>query len=149
MIFLQFIHLLSLVIWIGSIVFFSFIAAPAIFKTLPRETAGDVVGRIFPQYYKVGCVCSVLALGTLPLIAPGATERMASLALMTAVAFYAAFVMGPKVRRLKEELRKVVGNMEQKKRRFSKLHGISMGLNMLVLAMGLVLLFLTAAQFRP
>ena len=149
MIFLQFIHLLSLAVWIGSIVFFSFVAAPAIFKTLPRETAGDVVGRIFPQYYKLGYVCGIFALGTLPLISSGAMERAICLVLMTVVTFYSAFMMGPKIRRLKNELRETTENIEQKKRQFSKLHGISMGLNMLVLATGLILLFLTAAQFRP
>ena len=47
MVFIKFLHLLSLSIWVGAMVFFSFVAAPAIFKTLPRETSGDVVGKIF------------------------------------------------------------------------------------------------------
>ena len=62
---IRFIHLSSLVVWIGSIVFFSFIAAPCIFKALPRETAGDVVGEIFPKYWLVGYICSIAALLTL------------------------------------------------------------------------------------
>jgi len=40
----RFLHLFSLVVWQGSIIFFSFFTAPAIFKSLPREEAGDVVG---------------------------------------------------------------------------------------------------------
>jgi len=62
---IRFIHLSSLVVWIGSIVFFSFIAAPGIFKALPRETAGDVVGEIFPKYWLIGYICSIAALLTL------------------------------------------------------------------------------------
>ena len=48
--FLNFIYLLSLVCWIGSIIFFSFFVAPVVFKNLEREIAGDLVGSIFPRY---------------------------------------------------------------------------------------------------
>ena len=58
----NFIYLLSLVCWIGSIIFFSFNAAPIIFKTLDREKAGEVVGKIFPLYYKLGYICCALIL---------------------------------------------------------------------------------------
>lgn len=56
---IQFFYLLSLVVWIGSIIFFSFFTAPAVFKTLEREQAGELIGIIFPRYYKVGYVCGV------------------------------------------------------------------------------------------
>ena len=45
----NFIYLLSVVCWLGSIIFFSFIGAPGIFKTLEREKAGEVAGVIFPK----------------------------------------------------------------------------------------------------
>ena len=41
---IRFIHLMSLIVWLGGMVFFSFIVAPSIFQALPTETAGDVVG---------------------------------------------------------------------------------------------------------
>ena len=47
--FLRYLLLLALVLWIGGIVFFSFIASPSVFKILPREQAGQVVGDIFPK----------------------------------------------------------------------------------------------------
>ena len=40
-----------MVIWVGMIVFFTFFAAPSIFKALPRELAGEVIGHIFPKYW--------------------------------------------------------------------------------------------------
>ena len=47
--FIHFVYILSLVGWVGSIVFFSFFTAPVIFKLLDREKAGEVVGVIcFP-----------------------------------------------------------------------------------------------------
>ncbi len=155
MIFLQFIHLVSLVVWIGAIIFFSFIAAPAIFKSLPRETAGDVVAKIFPIYHQLGCVCSILALGTLALFSPAVTDwhmaRVISLSIMTLITFYSCFVMGPKVRVLKDDLRgsKSSPDFELKSKAFSRIHGISMVLNMLVLLVGIVLLFFTAMAFQP
>ena len=41
---IKFVHLLGITIWVGSLVFFTLIAAPSIFKNLPRETAGEVIG---------------------------------------------------------------------------------------------------------
>ena len=51
-----FFHLLALVCWLGSIIFFSFFAAPAVFKALERPQAGDVIGAIFPRNYGLGYV---------------------------------------------------------------------------------------------
>ncbi|MCK5237718.1 MAG: DUF4149 domain-containing protein, partial [Deltaproteobacteria bacterium] len=62
----KFVHLLSIVTWVGMLIFFSFVAAPSIFKVLPRESAGDVVGSIFPKYWLLGYLCgalSILSLG--------------------------------------------------------------------------------------
>ena len=53
---LRYALLLALVLWIGGIVFFSFIASPSIFKILPREQAGQVVGDIFPKYHLLGYI---------------------------------------------------------------------------------------------
>lgn len=148
---LQFIHLLSVVIWIGSIIFFSFVAAPAIFKMLPRETAGDLVAKIFPQYYKVGSLCGVLALLSLWSFSSGSTtetSRLASLGLMTLLSFFSALRIGPSVRRLKADLRAAEEgpDREEKQKQFSRLHGFSMILNMIVLLVGLIYLGLTSLK---
>ena len=52
--FIHFVYILSLVGWVGSIVFFSFFTAPVIFKLLDREKAGEVGGVNFPRYYFLG-----------------------------------------------------------------------------------------------
>lgn len=147
---LYFFHLLSIVIWIGSIIFFSFVSAPAIFKALPRETAGDVVAQIFPKYYRTGAICGATALITL-LVLSHETEshptfRLIALGIMTLITFYSSLFVGPKVRQLKAELRQAKDGPEKaiKQAAFSRLHGLSMGLNMLVLAIGLLFLFMTA-----
>ena len=44
--FLRFLMLLSLVVWIGGLVFFAFVLAPTAFQVLPNtHLAGNVVGR--------------------------------------------------------------------------------------------------------
>jgi hypothetical protein len=46
-------------IWLGSIVFFSFVIAPQIFKVLPRFEAAKLQNHLFPFYYSVGIVCGL------------------------------------------------------------------------------------------
>lgn len=45
--------------WLGSIIFFSFIIAPQIFKVLPRFEAAKLQNHLFPFYYSVGIVCAL------------------------------------------------------------------------------------------
>src|SRR2546422_5980771 len=54
--FFRYLYLLSLVLWIGGVVFFSFLASPSIFKIPPPEQAGQVVGDIFSKYHLLGYV---------------------------------------------------------------------------------------------
>lgn len=49
-------------VWLGTVVFFSFVVAPRIFGVLERERAGDVVNRIFPTYYVFGASLGVVGL---------------------------------------------------------------------------------------
>ena len=44
--FVRFLMLLSLVVWIGGLIFFAFVLAPTVFAVLPtRQLAGNVVNR--------------------------------------------------------------------------------------------------------
>ncbi len=58
---LEFVYLAALAVWLGSLVFFSFIVAPALFRTLPPAAAGDAVAAIFPLYAHLGVACGALA----------------------------------------------------------------------------------------
>src|SRR5215472_16775310 len=57
-----FIYLLSLVCWLGGMVFFSIFSAPVIFRVLSRADAGKVVSGIFPRYYLLGYAAGAVAL---------------------------------------------------------------------------------------
>lgn len=52
----------ALGVWLGSIVFFSFVAAPALFAELGEDRAGDAVNVVFPRYYGFGLVAAAVAL---------------------------------------------------------------------------------------
>ena len=52
----------ALGVWLGSMVFFSFVAAPRVFAVLPDDDAGRVVNDIFPRYYAFGLALGVVAI---------------------------------------------------------------------------------------
>ena len=97
---INFIYLLSLVCWIGSIIFFSFFVAPVVFKTLERDKAGEVVGIFFPRYYMIGYVSGVLVLMALLLNGPAGLKWCAWGVMIVGTA-YAGLVVNPKAKTLK------------------------------------------------
>ena len=149
---LRAIYLLALVLWVGSILFFSFVGAPAIFKTLPREQAGDVVGTIFPKYYAIGTICGLAALGSLFALSRGGRVPLVAacvLVAMIGVNLYAQVVVQKQVQAVKAQLRIVQGGGEDVKpvrERFSRLHAFSMILNLIVLSGGLFVIVWTASS---
>ena len=144
---INFVHLLSLVCWIGAIIFFSFFTAPAVFKTLDRPTAGDLVGVIFPRYYFLGYLCSGLLLTTYLLGTQTVSAWKTGLLIIIILAtFTAGMVVQPKARNLKLKIKSADSEEDQKafETRFRRLHSLSVQLNSTVLLAGLALLWLTA-----
>jgi uncharacterized membrane protein len=73
---IKWLYLLTLAVWIGSIVFFSFIVAPQVFKTLGAEEAGRLIRKLFSRYYMVGVVCAGVGIvGVGILLADGALTK--------------------------------------------------------------------------
>ena len=61
--FLRFLMLLSLVCWIGGLIFFAFVLAPTAFSVLPTtHLAGNVVGRALGKLHWIGVVSGVVYL---------------------------------------------------------------------------------------
>ena len=149
--FIHFVYILSLVDWVGSIVFFSFFTAPVIFKLLDREKAGEVVGVIFPKYYFLGYVCAVMTLlsllvSTQELFGP----KQILLFIMIVGWFYAGLVVSPKSRNLKA-LRQSASSAEEKELyevKFKKVHSLAVKLNGTVLLAGLGLLWFSAIGLK-
>jgi hypothetical protein len=143
---INFIYLLSLVCWIGSIIFFSFFVAPIVFKTLEREKAGEVVGIIFPRYYMIGYVSGVLILIALLLKGPVGLKWCAWGVMMVGTAC-AGLIVNPKAKTLKEQLKDFLeAEKPDLEARFKTLHSLSVKLNAAVLFAGLWLLWLSATK---
>ena len=113
---IDFIYLLSLVCWIGSIIFFSFFVAPIVFETLESKKTGELVGVIFPYYYMVGTASAGLAVN------PKAKTLK---------------------KRLKASSEAEKPALEA---RFKVLHSLSVKLNGMVLLVGIWLLWLSATK---
>jgi uncharacterized membrane protein len=147
---INFIYLLSLVCWIGSIIFFSFFVAPVVFKNLEREKAGELVGIIFPRYYKVGYVCGVLVF--IVLLLPGletAGLKWCAWGIMMLGTASAGLLVNPKAKILKEKLKEASENEKPGlEARFKTLHSLSVKLNAAVLFAGIWLLWLSAANIK-
>ena len=144
----RYLYLLSLVLWIGGIVFFSFLASPSIFKVLPREQAGQVVGDIFPKYHLLGYVACAIALGSLVGlrqlgIAQSVRTAMIFLVVMGGIQVTMGTVVGPMVVEARDAVKAAPPGPEKDRleKRFRRLHGVSMLLNLALLMLGLVLLY--------
>jgi len=148
---IHFVYILSLVCWIGSIIFFSFFTAPVIFNLLEREKAGEVVGVIFPRYYFLGYVCAVMTLSTLFASTQEFVGSKQVLLLVMIIGwFYAGLVVSPKSRNLKvlRESAKSIEEKELLEARFKKVHSLAVKLNGIVLLAGLGLLWFSSLGFN-
>ncbi len=134
--------LLALVVWIGSIIFFSFVVAPTVFRVLSPPDAGRVVRAVFPKYYLVGIVCGVIAIGAFLIMSSShsvwasiAVAQIVLLAVMVGINIYARQSLTPRINVARD-----AGDGE--KARFDRLHRQSVMLNGMVLLLGLVVLLL-------
>lgn len=65
--FLRFIVLLALIVWLGGLIYFSFVVAPNVFSVLTplaggRHLAGDIVSRTLGPLQWIGLACGVVFL---------------------------------------------------------------------------------------
>lgn len=150
----KWLYLLSLALWLGSIVFFSFVVAPAVFRSLPRAEAGRVLGSIFPIYYGMGYACGGALLASALLLFRTTRPRAASwgaaavlAAFMLGATLYAGLVVQPRVRALRSVLDETRGAPAAKEE-FDRQHRLAVQLNVAVLCGGLIISALTAARLR-
>jgi uncharacterized membrane protein len=144
--FLAVLYRLAVAFWVGGAALFTFVLTPAIFKSYDRDQAGQIVGVLFPGYFRWGLVCGIVALACL-LFAQKQRFKVASAAIILVMLFataYQAFVIEPKAARLKREIPSFVNTPadDPLRQEFRKLHGISMASNLGVIGGGVVLLIL-------
>lgn len=156
---LKFLYSLSITFWLGSIFFFSMFAAPAIFKVLTREQAGNVVSEIFPKYYMLSYICGAVALSSAILLiyflstfsSTYSIIKIAALLLMLGLAVYAGEVNRPEAHKVRTQMRSIQeGSPEYKEihKEFRHLHRISAFTNGAIFIIGIALVFLSAYTNR-
>jgi uncharacterized membrane protein len=152
---LRYLHLLALVVWIGGVIFFSLVAAPTLFQSLPREVAGRATSVIFPRYYLVGAIAAGVALVTA--LATGILSgrwpralvvEVVLIALMGGMTLYAGQVILPEAQRIRAALPAMEGSAEHPaaQARWAVLHRRSVRLNGAVLVLGLATLWIVARR---
>ena len=155
---LRFVYLVSLVAWVGGIIFFSFVGAPSTFQAVPVEMAGKVVARIFPRYYLLGFVAGLAALvaflGLARMSGQWDALKIANTVLLTAMLGTGLYA-GTVVQRQANEVRRQIESFEDRAQvrpelriEFGRLHRLAVILNGVVLCLGLVVVFVTATSLR-
>ena len=149
---LRFLHLAGLAAWFGALLFFSFVAAPALFGTLPRDAAGRAVSAIFPRYYLFGAACGVMALAARACLCllrgewKGAPlAQVVILALMLALTLYAGVVVLPHAAQARSALMRSPEDTAAQAA-FGALHRRSVLLNVAVLLLGAAAIGILAAR---
>ena len=146
-------YLLTLAAWIGSIIFFSFIVAPTIFKTLKPDDAASLIRRIFSKYYLLGILCSAASLVSLSLMLfdRSFSKWPAILSLLLVAAMGATDLwlrqgVMPHMNSLRDHRAALESSAQPPDPtldlEWQSLHRLSVQLNVTVLLCGLVLIFL-------
>jgi uncharacterized membrane protein len=154
--FLRFLMLLSLVVWIGGLIFFAFVLAPTAFTVLPTtHLAGNVVGRALSKLHWIAIGSGIVFLISSLLysrITDGAAHVFAArhvlLCLMLALTLVSQFGI---MRRM-DTLRVSLGDVNSApidnpdRIQFEALHMWSTRVEGAVLLLGLVVVYVTAQQ---
>jgi hypothetical protein len=150
MIIALFVYLLSLVCWLGAIIFFSFFTAPAVFGSgIPLPEAGKVISTIFPRYYLLGYVAGTVALLLALYFTAARPVRLAwgvtavFLAVALGVTLYAGAVVRPRVDAIRTVAEESTPD-PARKAEFDRLHRLSVYLNGAALLLNLAALASTA-----
>jgi uncharacterized membrane protein len=152
--FLRFLMLISLVCWIGGLIFFAFVLAPTAFTVLPNtHLAGNVVGRALGKLHWIAIFSGIVYLissllysrltdGTAHLFA----GRHVLICLMLALTLLSQFWIIPRM----DTLRASVGDFASEpidnpaRVQFDALHVWSTRVEGAVLLLGLVVVYVTA-----
>ncbi len=128
---------------LGSMIFFAAVTAPAVFKFLPSDTAGQYLRGVFPRYYLWGTVCAAIAAAlSLPVSPiPG------GMLLFVALAFVGVRqILVPKINEAKEG--RAAGD-DAATARFAKLHRLSVLINLAQMIALVAVLVLLATLASP
>jgi uncharacterized protein DUF4149 len=154
----RFLMLLSLVVWVGGIIFFAFVLAPTVFHPgiLPsRQLAGAVVSRSLVILHWMGLGCGLLFLITSIVdsqVITGFASLLAARNLlvcaMIGLTLLSMFAISTRMLALRNDMVFIddVPQNDARRVEFNRLHVWSTRLESTVLVLGLVVIFLTSRR---
>jgi hypothetical protein len=153
--FLRYLMLLTLIVWLGGLIFFAFVLAPTAFSVLPsRHLAGTLVGRSLGTLHWMGIISGIIFIassilysrltkGTLHVFA----ARRVLICLMLSLTLISQFSIIPRM----DSLRASIGEIDSvspdnpARKQFDALHVWSTRVESGVFLLGLVVVYLTAS----
>ena len=152
--FLRYLMLLSLIVWLGGLIFFAFVLAPTAFAVLPsRHLAGSVVGRSLTTLHWLAIIAGVtflLASILYSRLTKGTphvfTARHIIVCLMLLLTLISQFGVIPRMQTLRASMGEIdsVPPNNPTRMQFDDLHVWSTRVESGVFLLGLVLVYLTA-----
>ena len=158
--FLRFLMVLSLVVWLGGVIFLAFVEAPTVFSPgfLPtRHMAGSIVGHSLDLLHYMAIVSGIIYLFASMLynrMATGTARPLAArhllIVLMLTLTVISQFAISPKMHALRAEVGVIdsVPLDNPQRREFDRLHVWSEKFEEAVLLLGLVTIYVTAQALR-
>ncbi len=156
--FVRYLMLLSLVIWIGGIIFFAFVVAPTVFRPgiLPsHQLAGNVVNRSLSILHGMAICCGLVFVIMSMIdsaVVNGSAQPFAArhvlVYLMIILTLVSMFAVGARMQLLRQQMVMIdeVPKDDARRVEFNRLHVWSTRLEGTVLVLGLALLYLTARR---
>ena len=149
--------MLSLVVWVGGIMFFAFVLAPTVFSVLPtRALAGTVVNRALPILHWMGIVSGFVFLASsiaYSQMTTGDAQLFAArhllIVLMIVLTLVSMYGVGNRLAVLRADMGESLDRLphdDARRVEFNKLHVWSTRVEGSVLFLGLAVLFLTARR---
>jgi hypothetical protein len=158
--FLRFLMVLSLVVWLGGVIFLAFVEAPTVFSpgVLPtRHMAGSIIGRSLDLLHYMAIASGIIYLFASMLYSRMSTGTPRPLAvrhllivLMLILTLISQFAISPKMHALRAAVG-VIDNVpldNPQRREFDRLHAWSEKFEEAVLLLGLVAIYVTAQALR-
>jgi len=146
----RFLQFFTLGAWIGAILYFGAIVAPAAFSVLTADQAGALVGLTLGRLHLMGIVAGIIYLLVTAVWARSAAALLRPASLLVLVMVVLTFVSQFWVSGTMDALRAQMGSVSatpatnQLRASFDRLHRISVNLELAVLVAGLLALIFTS-----
>ena len=158
--FLRFLMLLSLVVWVGGLIFFAFVMAPTVFHpgVLPaRQYAGNVVSRSLAILHWMGLICGIVFATTSMIdarVVDGVFQPLAFRNLliyaMIVLTLIAMFGIASRMLTLRNDMVFIdnIPHDDPRRVEFNRLHVWSTRVEGTVMLLGLVLVWVTVRRME-